>query len=146
VAYHTHRALVVDVNDRPPPLPHQTPPSNPHWGIGNRAGFFLAMDLCLSREESQSLITPEQDPSPLLLPSVPPLLTPPPSILSTPLSLEDEKGSDKEEINRIKISSLVDPNSLIVLLSCSLLFFRKRQQSSSSTSASREMSQRNVCN
>ena len=98
IAYHEYRVLVVDQTDSE---------FESHWGVGNRAGMFVAMEMCL--QDRNGLITKHSTeiPSPNTVPPLPLPPTPPleaTALLSCP-SLPSQDCHLEAEIDRIKLSS-----------------------------------------
>ena len=135
IAYHDYRMLIIDVNEgnlTPPWIESttsiETADTEFRWGVGNRAGLFIAMDLGLSSSELNQDLTSLKR-SHEILPSIhqqqltlsPPL---PPSTSSStltssqlgspllePTSLQSQINSEenilKNDIQRILQSSMV---------------------------------------
>jgi hypothetical protein len=102
IAYHDYRVLVIDQTDSE---------LESHWGVGNRAGLFVAMEMCL--QGSNGLISkpfPElQAVNPVPHRLLPP--TPPSALLSSP-TLPSQEESSEADIDRIKLSSHAATESL----------------------------------
>jgi uncharacterized coiled-coil protein SlyX len=109
IAYHEYRVLMIDQTDTD---------LESHWGIGNRAGLFVAMEMCLL-QSGNSLRSPPSPELPslnfVLPPALPSCSSPPPAtpvpVMSSPLTPSQDDDSEAD-IDRIKLSSEVATQSL----------------------------------